>query len=153
MKCLKVKVAQLCPTLCNLMDCSPVRLLCPWDSPGKNTRVGCHALLQGEMPELGFKPESQHTHSFSLMHFTPPSHFRDLPGAGRPPSHHAARWVHRSYHSSPQLTLTISCSSPYPPLCEILVLAVLFPHKDAFNWLPSNPPSMSKIRDCLWVVI
>ena len=25
----------------------PSRLLCPWDSPGKNTRVGCHALLQG----------------------------------------------------------------------------------------------------------
>ena len=23
------------------------RLLCPWDSPGKSTRVGCHALLQG----------------------------------------------------------------------------------------------------------
>ena len=23
------------------------RLLCPWDSPGKNTAVGCHALLQG----------------------------------------------------------------------------------------------------------
>jgi len=23
----------------------PARLLCPWDSPGKNTRVGCHALL------------------------------------------------------------------------------------------------------------
>ena len=23
-----------------------LRLLCPWDSPGKNTRVGCHALLQ-----------------------------------------------------------------------------------------------------------
>ena len=21
------------------------RLLCPWDSPGKNTRVGCHFLL------------------------------------------------------------------------------------------------------------
>ena len=29
------------------MDCSPPRLLCPWDSPGKNTGVGCHALLQG----------------------------------------------------------------------------------------------------------
>ena len=24
----------------------PTRLLCPWNSPGKNTRVGCHALLQ-----------------------------------------------------------------------------------------------------------
>jgi len=25
----------------------PTRLLCPWNSPGRNTRVGCHALLQG----------------------------------------------------------------------------------------------------------
>ena len=25
----------------------PARLLCPWDSPGKNTGVGCHALLPG----------------------------------------------------------------------------------------------------------
>ena len=23
----------------------PTRLLCPWDSPGKNTGVGCHCLL------------------------------------------------------------------------------------------------------------
>ena len=28
----------------------PTRLLCPWDSPGKSTRVGCHALLQGIFP-------------------------------------------------------------------------------------------------------
>ena len=36
--------------LCNPMACSPPgpsRLLCPWDSPGKNTGVGCHVLLQG----------------------------------------------------------------------------------------------------------
>ena len=25
----------------------PTRLLCPWDSPGKNTGVSCHVLLQG----------------------------------------------------------------------------------------------------------
>ena len=24
----------------------PIRLRCPWDSPGKNTGVGCHFLLQ-----------------------------------------------------------------------------------------------------------
>ena len=24
----------------------PTRLLCPWDSPGKNTGMGCHFLLQ-----------------------------------------------------------------------------------------------------------
>ena len=28
----------------------PTRLLCPCDSPGKNTGVGCHALLQGIFP-------------------------------------------------------------------------------------------------------
>ena len=28
------------------------RLLCPWDSPGKKTGVGCHALLQGYAAQL-----------------------------------------------------------------------------------------------------
>ena len=32
---------------------SLTRLLCPWDSPGKNTGVGCHALLQGIFPTQG----------------------------------------------------------------------------------------------------
>ena len=34
----------------------PTRLLCPWDSPGKNIRVGCHALLQGFFPPHGSNP-------------------------------------------------------------------------------------------------
>ena len=33
-------------------------LPCPWDSPDKNTRVGCHFLLQGNLPEPGMKPRS-----------------------------------------------------------------------------------------------
>ena len=37
---LKVLVIQLYLTLCDPMDCS----LCPWDSPGKNTGMGCHSL-------------------------------------------------------------------------------------------------------------
>ena len=28
----------------------PARFLCQWDSPDKNTGVGCHALLQGIFP-------------------------------------------------------------------------------------------------------
>ena len=36
----------------------PTRLLCPWDSPGKNTRVGCHALLQGNLPDSGIEHRS-----------------------------------------------------------------------------------------------
>ena len=31
----------------------PTSLLYPWDSPGKNTGVGCHALLQGIFPTQG----------------------------------------------------------------------------------------------------
>ena len=31
----------------------PARFLCPWDSPGENTGVGCHFLLQGIFPIQG----------------------------------------------------------------------------------------------------
>ena len=31
----------------------PARLLCSWDSPGKNTGEGCHALSQGIFPTKG----------------------------------------------------------------------------------------------------
>ena len=31
----------------------PARLLCPWDSPGKNTGVDCSALFQGIFPTQG----------------------------------------------------------------------------------------------------
>ena len=40
------KSLQSCPTLCDPIDKQPTRLHCPWDSPGKNTGVGCHFLLQ-----------------------------------------------------------------------------------------------------------
>ena len=33
----------------------PARLLCLWNSPGKNTRVGCHAFLQGIFLTQGLK--------------------------------------------------------------------------------------------------
>ena len=39
-------VAQSCLTL-QFHGLLPTRLLCPWNSPEKNTGVGCHALLQG----------------------------------------------------------------------------------------------------------
>jgi len=33
-----------------------IRLLCPWDFPGKNTEVGCHFLLQGIFLTQGLNP-------------------------------------------------------------------------------------------------
>ena len=41
-----VKSLQSCPTLCDPIDGKPTRLPRPWDSPGKNTGVGYHFLLQ-----------------------------------------------------------------------------------------------------------
>ena len=46
-------VAQLCPTLCDPMNCSPPGLSAHGDSPGKYVGVGCHALLQGIFPTQG----------------------------------------------------------------------------------------------------
>ena len=34
----------------------PARLLCPWNSPGRNTGVGSHSLLQGIFPTQGSNP-------------------------------------------------------------------------------------------------
>ena len=38
------------------MDCSPTRLLCPWNSPGKNTGAGSHSLPEGIFPTQGSNP-------------------------------------------------------------------------------------------------
>ena len=49
----KAKVAHSCLTLCDPMNCSPPGSSVHGDSPDKNTRVGCHALLQGIVPTQG----------------------------------------------------------------------------------------------------
>ena len=68
-------VAQLCPTLCDL-----TRLLCLWNSPGKNSGVGCHFLLQGIFLTQGLNPGLLHRHVDSL----PLSH----PGSPRRVAHY-----------------------------------------------------------------
>ena len=43
------------PTLHNTFGLQSARLLCPQNFSGKNTRVGCHFLLQGIFPTQGLK--------------------------------------------------------------------------------------------------
>ena len=45
--CCYCSVTQSCLILCDPLDCSPPDSSLHADSPGKNTEVGCHALLQG----------------------------------------------------------------------------------------------------------
>ena len=53
-------VTQLCPTHCNPMDCSLPGSSVHGDSPGKKTRVGIRALLQGIAPSQGSNPGLLH---------------------------------------------------------------------------------------------
>ena len=69
-----VLLAQSCPTLCDPTDCSPPCLLSPWSSPGKNTGVGYHLLLQGIYPTQGLNPALLHcrhiyTHIYIIVNY------------------------------------------------------------------------------------
>ena len=55
--CIHAKSLQSCLTLCNPVDCSPPGSSVHGDSPGKNTRVGCQALLQGIFLTQGSNPQ------------------------------------------------------------------------------------------------
>ena len=57
------KSLQSCPTLCDPTDGSPPGSR-PWDSPGKNTGVGCHFLLQC----MKVKSESEVAQSCRTLH-------------------------------------------------------------------------------------
>ena len=56
-----MEVTQSCLTLCNSMGCSPPGSSVHGDSPGKNTRVGRHSLLQGIVLTQGL--------NLGLLHF------------------------------------------------------------------------------------
>ena len=43
---------------CDPMDCRPPSSSVHGKSPGRNTRVGCHAFLQGHLPNPGIEPRS-----------------------------------------------------------------------------------------------
>ena len=45
----------------------PTRLLCPWDSPGKSTGVGCHFLLLGILLTQRLNPGLPHSRQMLLL--------------------------------------------------------------------------------------
>ena len=59
-------VTQLCPAVCNPMDCSLLGSSYPWDFPGKNTGEGGHFLLQGIFLTRGSKLHLLHWQVDSL---------------------------------------------------------------------------------------
>ena len=60
MICAVYLITQSCAILCNPMDSSLPGSSVHGDSPGKNTAVGCHTLLQGIFPSQGLNPGLMH---------------------------------------------------------------------------------------------
>ena len=83
----------------------PARLLCPWWSPGKNTGVGCHVLLQGIFPTQGWNPHLWQVDSLPLM---PPGKPCPLYGTEHLPS------------DSRLLTSCVCCAQPPQPVQQTL---------------------------------
>ena len=81
--------AQSCPTLCK-----PTRLLCPWDSPSKNTGVGSHFLLQRIFLIQGLNP-----HLLFLLH-------------GRQILYPLSHWGSLYLSHFSEIPWTIACQAP-----------------------------------------
>ena len=111
----------------------PARFLSPWDSPGKNNGVGCHALLQGIFPTQGL--------NLGLLH---------------------CRWIlyHLSHQGSQEklhiynlwvllifvvVLVTKSCLTPLQPhkqwrSLQAPLLSMGFPRQEYWSALSFSPP-------------
>ena len=127
---MRAKSLHSCPTLCDPINCSPPGPSVLGDSPGKNTGVGCHAILQGIFSTQGSNPGLPHCRwiPYRLSHQGSPI-FR------------AAAAAAKSLQSCPTLCDPIDCSPPGSPVPGILQARIL-------QWvaMPSSRGS-SKRRD------
>ena len=63
----KSKSFQSCLTLCNHVNRSLLASSVHGDSPGKNTKVGCHFLLQGIFPTQELNPCLRHWQALNQL--------------------------------------------------------------------------------------
>ena len=109
----------------------PTGLLCPWNSPGENTGVGCHFLLQGIFlsQELNWGLLHCRQIPYQLSH-------QGSPGVKHMPI------IYPSHFSSPRVTRphehTKTCTH-LPPATSPTV---------AQNWKPSKNPSTGEWTNC-----
>ena len=109
----------------------PTRLLCPWDSPGKNTGVDCHFLLQRI-----FLTQELNSGLLCLLHWQAAS----LPLA--PPGKPRCVDTESSFHFPVSRTVKYeSLSFLSPPICSLVTLT----QKDP-KWLPYS--SVGKESTC-----
>ena len=67
--CVCDKLLQSCPTLCDPMDCGMPSSFVHRDSPGKNTRVGCHEGIVDHIHEVYNGKSSKDLENWVLSEF------------------------------------------------------------------------------------
>ena len=130
--------AQLCPSLCDLVDCSPPGSSVHGDSLGKNTGMGCPTFFQGIFPTQWSKPGLSHCSRilYRLSHQGSPEWAAypspgGLSNPGIKPGSLRCRWIlHCLSHQGSPLkmllyvlsnilnsvpSLPLSCPTPPPP--------------------------------------
>ena len=93
-------ISQSCLTLFNPMDSSPPGSSVHRDSPGKNTGVGCHALLQGIFPIQGSNPGLLHCRKilYHLSHQGSPSCLQEMNFIYKDKNKLKVKWRRKRYH-------------------------------------------------------
>ena len=114
----------------------PTRLLCPWDSPGMNTGVSCHTLLQGI-----FLTQGSNSHLLSLPHWQAGS--LPLAPPGKPSwSGCPCCLVSQLY---PTLCVPIDCSTPGFPV--LIYLPEFYSNSCPLSWW-CHPTISSSVVFC-----
>ena len=90
--CIHAKLSHSCPTLCDPTDCSPPGSSVHGDFPGKNTAVGCHALLQGVFLTQGSNPYLLHLQRWQAASLPLAPHGKPIHHKGVSPSISSLFW-------------------------------------------------------------
>ena len=156
-------LAQSCLTLCDPMDCSPSGSSFHGDSPGKNTGLGCHPLLQRIFTTQGLNPGLQY-YRWILYHLSHQGNPRILEWVAYPfsrgssqPRNQTRVCTHKnslSYnricvlHTSHNSIQKEGCENGYWMLNigpESIPDGTLSPRSLSFTWLPGLPqPSLQE---------
>ena len=128
----KALVIESCQTLCDPMHHS-LPDSCPWNSPGKNTGVGSHFLLQGIFPTQGLNSGLLHWRRI-LYHRescrSPQNHHNNINQGAHP----WVSWLTVQYFSHPL--------DPSPPLsCWDLTSALSHPLTQCSEWTCACQPA------------
>ena len=83
------------------------RLLCPWNSPGKNTGLGCHSRLQRILPTQGLNPGLLHCRQVRYH-------------LSRREPHTWLLCVFPAVYCSLRSILHVTCYAPYPATRSVL---------------------------------